>query len=165
MAHSSLFTTILFRLLNFAILLGFFFYLFKKYGLKNLKEGLEEHHATIARLNETLRIQKRKANHTYRAYNEREKLFDVIKNRVERWAINRNRLQEKQLFERKNTITAMQNRAQQFSYQQTYIRNQKLYAPQVLARTQQILTQRYSDEKIGKEFIQQCLNKISKSIS
>lgn len=130
-----------------------------------LKDGLEEHHATTARLNETLRMQKAKAAHTYRSYGEREQLFEVIKDRIERWAVYRQRKQEQQDIEGRKLLVAIEMRTKRSAYQHACKQEQKLYAPQVLARAREILTERYADEKSGTEIIQQSIRTIAKSMS
>lgn len=154
-------TDVFFRLANLFVLLGFCFYLFKKYGLKALRQRVEKHHATTARLNESFRTQKEINEQRYDWYHKRELLFETLKLKLERWrGIQENHAKEVE----KNIhiiATKVEQQAAKTTHYRALMRAKKVIAHQVIARARILLEQKYTDEN-EKKYIEQTISYMHK---
>lgn len=159
------FRYILFRLLNIGLLFGFAFYILKKYGIKTIKEGVEEYHATTARLREALRINKQKIKHVQSRYREREQFFETIYGRLERWSAQQVRWQEQIMHEKQRLAEIIARRVAEKTYHINTMRAQQMITPVIEQQARALLIERYSDPHVAREYLEHSLKTFTKSVS
>ncbi len=160
-----LFVDIIFRVLNFGVLIGLGIYIFKKY-LKDtlLKEMLNKQRAMdgLQQERDALMLQNKKVSHTVRT---EQKKYEALQKKIEQWTDVVEKERAKRSFEKNDRIRVLKKNAQ---YRVQQIRQEQLVKrvmPRALDEAKTKLQKLFSTKKAQNHFAQQIIQHMQKSES
>lgn len=152
MIEAKAFVSILFKIINFALLVWVLRYVFKKYVLTEIQERRKERFAFFAELEKkqsNLKIEESLIN---KEIVDQEKLFEVLKEKIKTWNAQVKGQEEKRKQEEEKFLALSKKRV---IIKHQNMHSQKLLAeifPRVISGTYNKLEQKFSDEQESEKF-------------
>lgn len=159
-----LLVTIIFRLLNFAALIGLFIYIYKKYFQNEIEASIE--HDRLAEINLNTRIdemQQRNAELSKEIITQ-EKLCEYLNERTSQWKVAfQKNTKQRQTEQQARTKKAVERAKQQVKTIE-YERMVQSVLPKALERAHNQLKKSFDQKAHGKAFVQDILSYMKKSL-
>jgi hypothetical protein len=156
-------TTVLFRLLNFAALMGLFAFLFKKYMQKGIEQSIEQERLDEINMNNhIIEVDHCSSDLSIKISNQ-EKLCRHLIKQADQWKV----VFDKELREKKHQQHTMQlqlvDRAKRQAQAIAHERMIQAILPQALAQAQEQLEASFAHESKSKAFVTDIIRHIKKS--
>ena len=162
MFESITFISVIFRLINFAILIALFTYLFKRYALETLKEsmaGEQEALSALQQNKEQLTLSSRLATQSLA---DQEQLCIVLARKVDAWqAVCNHELAQRQQ-EKERLLQQLIAKNQEQSDNVAFDSVQRHVLPIVLVKAKAQLQTMFESEEKGRVYIEQLVEQLKK---
>ncbi len=157
--------TIIFRLLNFALLIGFFVYIFKRYIYQNISDQIAEKESFIHGLIQNNKVLEEQQHDLEMRITQQESKCKELVQKTMLW--------QQAVTQEKQAWTVLQDavirdRAQRVKLQQESLEKDRLkrvVLPHVLTESQKKLQQEFESPQAGQAFIADIIAQLRKGIS
>ncbi|HZW61697.1 MAG TPA: hypothetical protein VFF04_05730 [Candidatus Babeliales bacterium] len=150
--------SIIFKLLNFAVLIGLFVYLFKNYFLDSIKEQMnakEQFLADLKHQKEALKEQQKKLEQQIEA---QDIVCADFGNKIERWqaAVHEEEIKKQKM--REQLHAKLTKKIEYQAHQLSVEKIEKIIEPQALEHAKATLEKEFTAAPAGQRFIEQLIN-------
>lgn len=155
-------SSIFFRLLNVSVVGALLWYLYRLYGAKKVRQGIDEHNAKTAQLNAQVHQMQEEVENAQHALKEQERLIAQLHEGLLRWSAARAQEREVRMRQEQERAQVSAARVARHAYQAALIKTQRTLAPRVIARARSELKEVYSSEHDGRLFIEHLMQRLRK---
>ena len=156
--------TILFRLLNFAALVGLFAFIFKKYFKKEIEESIEHDHLEEINQQTRKREIEQRGSELSEEITKQQKLCEHLAARTNQWKV----AFEKEVKQKKQEQHVLRNLAKERAEQQAktivYERTVQSVLPKALDKARNKLKESFAASEHGREFVKGIIVHMKKSL-
>jgi F0F1-type ATP synthase membrane subunit b/b' len=152
--------TLFFRIFNFALLIGIFYYVFNKYVKSSLEEKMSQKESLVKGLEEQGYMLEGKQHELELRLAAQEQKNAQLQERIGEWQTAVRHEHKKDEIEYAIRVHAMNERIQYKNEQIKQDRLTKKVVPLALQRTRLALEQKFSDQESGHRFIENLIAKL-----
>ena len=156
--------TIIFRILNFAALIGLFAFMFKKYFRKEIETSIENDRLAEINLHTRIIEIEHRGSELSEEIIKQEKLCQHLVARTDQWKVAFEKDIKLRQLEQQALRKLMAERAERQAKSIAYERVIQAVLPTALERARTRLAKSFANPADGKEFVQTILNHMKKSI-
>lgn len=159
--HSSL-LSIIFRLINFGVLIGIGYYLFKKYFKNGIDEKIVQKEAVVKGLEEQGYFLEAKVIHLENQRREQEKYAALMRQKIDDWRIAVAAQNNKKQEEMRVSADRIAEQVARINQTLQHERWRKTVLPRALADAKKKLTEQFSDSKSAQSYIYDTVNHLER---
>ena len=154
------FMTVFFRIFNFVLLIGIFYYLFNKYVKSSLEEKMNQKESLVKGLEEQGYMLEGKQHELEMRLTEQERKNAQLQERIGEWQTAVQNEHKKNEIEYAARVQTMNTRINYKNEQIKQDRLTKKVVPLTLQRARAALQQKFSNQAIGHRFIENLIAKL-----
>jgi len=153
---------VLFRLINFSVLVFFIVYLCKKYLIDTVKKQIADKQQTMIDLRDQANTLVEDIRVVDKVMQQDTQLCQALKTRVVAWRTRDEYLAQESILKRQEQAKKL---AEHVLIQTSYLQRRNAYErmlPQVIDQTREKLEQKFEDDALAQEFITQLITSMQK---